>query len=415
MPAKRVLAGVTVAVAGGGLIGASAAVRLQDRGARIVLIDPGDARARASFGNAGLVASELADPLSSQETIASAPGRLFAFGGPLDFVWKDAGLWAPWAIRFLAASRRDRFDAGREALEALLMEAAPAWRRLADDLGAPDLVRDTAHWAVWESAATLSRGMPAAKASASRAVRVREAAAQEIAAIARDVSPRFVGGVVFEGSSRLSDPDAAVRALHGRIISAGGEVVTGRVARVPAGGSGVALENGAEIAADLVLVSAGARSSRLVMEHGLVAPLVAERGYHLHYAEHDFAPGLPPLVIEDRFICVVPSGDGVRITGFTEIGSPDAPPDPRKWERLRRHVVELGLPVRGEPSQWMGSRPSLPDFVPAIGRKGRLLYAFGHQHIGVTLAAVTAEAVADLTASEATPARLQPYSLARFA
>ena len=44
----------------------------------------------------------------------------------------------------------------------------------------------------------------------------------------------------------------------------------------------------------------------------------------------------------------------------------------------------------------MGERPTLPDFLPAIGRRGRLLYAFGHQHIGVTLAAATAEAVVEL-------------------
>jgi D-amino-acid dehydrogenase len=414
MTGKSVSDGARVAVVGGGLIGAAAAVRLQDRGARIVLFDPGHARARASFGNAGLIANELAEPLSSWATIRAAPARLFAFGGPLDFVWKDAGLWAPWALRFLAASRRDRFEAGRAALEALHIDAAPAWRRLAGDLGAPDLLRDTAHWAVWESEASLRKGAAAAKASAGRAVRVRDVAAQELAAIAGEISPRFAGGVVFEGSSRVSDPDAAVAALHRRIARAGGEIVAGRVGRVAADASGVVLEDGAEIAADLVLVAAGARSSPLVGDHGLVAPLVAERGYHLHYAEHDFAPTLPPLVLEDRFICVVPCGDGVRITGFTEIGSPDSPPDPRKWARLRRHVAELDLPVRGEPSRWMGARPSLPDFVPAIGRKGRLLYAFGHQHIGVTLAAATAEAMAELAQADATPQRLRAYDLSRF-
>ena len=62
----------------------------------------------------------------------------------------------------------------------------------------------------------------------------------------------------------------------------------------------------------------------------------------------------------------------------------------------------------------MGARPTLPDFLPAIGRKGRLLYAFGHQHIGLTLAAVTAEAVAELATSEQLPERLKPYRLERF-
>ena len=47
----------------------------------------------------------------------------------------------------------------------------------------------------------------------------------------------------------------------------------------------------------------------------------------------------------------------------------------------------------------MGPRPTPPDYLPAIGRSARwssVYYAFGHQHLGLTLAAVTAEIVRDL-------------------
>ena len=52
----------------------------------------------------------------------------------------------------------------------------------------------------------------------------------------------------------------------------------------------------------------------------------------------------------------------------------------------------------------MGSRPTLPDYLPAIGRSERtpnLLYAFGHQHLGLTLAPITATLVAALAAQNA--------------
>jgi D-amino-acid dehydrogenase len=54
--------------------------------------------------------------------------------------------------------------------------------------------------------------------------------------------------------------------------------------------------------------------------------------------------------------------------------------DPRKWERLETHIAQLGLPVAGPFARWMGCRPTLPDYLPAIGRSARLdnlFYAFG--------------------------------------
>jgi len=107
----------------------------------------------------------------------------------------------------------------------------------------------------------------------------------------------------------------------------------------------------------------------------------------------------------------------VQAASFVELTRPDAPPDPRKWERLERHVAELGLAMRPPFTRWMGARPTLPDYLPAIGRSRRatnLLYAFGHQHLGLTLAPITAELVAAL-ANETNPdIDLAPFDLERF-
>jgi D-amino-acid dehydrogenase len=416
MVEKPRLDGSTVVVLGGGAIGAAAAVRLQGAGARVTLVDPGDERARASYGNAGLIANELSQPLASWATLRTSPGRLFAFGGPLDFRLQDIGAWAPWALRYLAACRGDRFRAGSAALDAFIAEAAPAWRRLAADIGRPELVEPTAHWGVWRDPRLLAAGVAAAKAGSSSAVEVRELAAQELEAARREVCPRLAGGVAFEGSTKLTDPNEAVRALHGALAAGGGEVVEGRAARAGADDAGaqVELEDARRLAAGLVLVAAGAQSAPLVRRFGLTAPLLAERGYHLQYAEHEVSPGAPPMIFEDCFVAVVRVGEALRVTSFTEFAAPGSPPDPRKWARLERHVAELGLPVRGVPSRWMGERPTLPDFLPAIGRRGRLLYAFGHQHIGMTLAAATAEAVVEMARSDQASERLRPFALERF-
>ena len=107
----------------------------------------------------------------------------------------------------------------------------------------------------------------------------------------------------------------------------------------------------------------------------------------------------------------------VQAASFVEFADIDTPPDSAKWERLATHVAALGLPMRPPFTRWMGARPTLPDYLPAIGRSTRaanLLYAFGHQHLGLTLAAITGESVAALAEGRAGAIDLAPFGLHRF-
>jgi glycine/D-amino acid oxidase-like deaminating enzyme len=114
---------------------------------------------------------------------------------------------------------------------------------------------------------------------------------------------------------------------------------------------------------------------------------------------------------------VTPFRSGLRAASFVEFGRAESPADPRKWARLRKHVAELGLPFREPCSEWFGARPTLPDYLPALGRSQRaanLLYAFGHQHLGLTLAAISGELIATLARREQTEVDVTPFDLERF-
>ena len=156
------------------------------------------------------------------------------------------------------------------------------------------------------------------------------------------------------------------------------------------------------------LIAAGPASGALLRPLGHKAPIIAERGYHIQCAGAGWPEDMPTLVFEDRSMVVTRFKSGLRATGFVEFGRAASPPDPRKWKRLRRHARELGLPFEDPVAEWMGARPTLPDYLPAIGRSTRhpnLYYAFGHQHLGVTLAAITGELVGAMIANEAAAAR----------
>ena len=108
---------------------------------------------------------------------------------------------------------------------------------------------------------------------------------------------------------------------------------------------------------------------------------------------------------------------GLRLAGTVEFAGLDRPANmQRAWQlhRLSKGLFRHEL-SDSEATPWMGFRPSLPDSLPIIDRvcDGKVLLAFGHQHLGLTQAAVTAERVGQLAAGEQVP-ELQPYRLDRF-
>ena len=67
--------------------------------------------------------------------------------------------------------------------------------------------------------------------------------------------------------------------------------------------------------------------------------------------------------------------------------------------------------------EWLGFRPTLPDFLPVIGpskNHKNLFYSFGHHHLGWTLGAISGKIVSGMIAEENTNLNLTPYSSLRF-
>ena len=402
-----------ILVIGGGVVGLSSALALARAGHAVTVLEPDAARQAASWGNAGHIATEQVAPLASPDTLMSAWRRRFAAGGAMDLPLAQAGTWLPFALRFLNASSSDRFEDGCTAMRPLLAAALPAWERLTGVLARPDLLKRDGHLVAWESEASAAKGRAAWSAADTGTASVRPADTNDLAAIRTLTTAPIAGAVRFAGTAQIADLgqladalEAALRAAGGHILRQSGTVaVQGARAFVP----------GHE--ADLVLVCAGARSAALVAPAGMSAPLIAERGYHIRWDAGCWPADLPPLVFEDRSMIVTRYATELQAASFVEFGSPDAPPDARKWARLEAHVAALGLPVTGPFTRWIGARPTLPDYLPAIGRSRsvpNLLYAFGHQHLGLTLAAVTAELMTALVEGDEPAVPLNPFNLARF-
>jgi D-hydroxyproline dehydrogenase len=410
----------SILVIGGGIVGAASALRLKAAGLEVAIVDPGDKRRGASFGNAGHIATEQVEPLASWPMILGFPNRLFALGrGVLDFKPADIGMWLPWSIRLMAAAKAKRFRLGTVQLSALQARALDAWQRLATLAEAPDIVRAEGHNIVWMSAAAARRGLAAWPKANIGTTRFREMTRGELDVYRGALSSAPVAGLHFTGSGQFSEPQAARDAVLAAFRGRGGVEVQGSAValRVYDGGVAVTLDNGIVRHADEILLTAGAWSGRLMRQLGIDPPLIAERGYSVQSAAHGWPNGVPPTFFEERSLYVVKFSSGLRATSFLELSNPDSPSDERKWAWLEKQLQELGIAFATAPDRWRGPRPTLPDFLPAIGRMQahrRVLYAFGHQHLGMTLSAITAELVEALVTGAAPSVDLAPFRVERF-
>ncbi len=409
----------TALVIGGGVVGGASAMALQSRGFAVTLLDDAAPISPASWGNAGHIAIEQVEPLASLATLKGAPGRLLSRRGGLSLPLSDAAVWAPFLARLILASGPRSFASGTAALRPMLARAMPAWTRFVAALSAPDMLRRDGHFIVWTDARRAKLGAEAWLRGNTGAADFRAVDAVELGWL-NDLVRRPIGGALrCIGSGQIADPGDLAGALRTRLAAQGCNLRVGRAraVEIEAGTAWVRLHDDARLCADQIVIAAGVASRPLMESIGHRVPMIAERGYHVQYPSAGWPSDMPPVVFEDYSLIVTRFRSGVRAAGFVEFGAADRPADPAKWGHIRRHVRDIGLSLEGPGETWMGARPTLPDYLPAIGRSRRantLLYAFGHQHLGLTLAPITGEIIAALANNQTATMPLEPFDLGRF-
>ena len=134
----------------------------------------------------------------------------------------------------------------------------------------------------------------------------------------------------------------------------------------------------------------------------------------------DLADSLPfPVSSADRKFIMTPMQGGLRLAGTVEYADLESPPNMKRAEMLKRLAKGLlsdDCKLENSGEKWMGIRPSLPDSLPVIDSysQGKVLFAFGHQHLGLTQAAVTADIVSQLHYEQKPAIDISPFQLSRF-
>ena len=215
------------------------------------------------------------------------------------------------------------------------------------------------------------------------------------------------------------NPYRVVETLAERFAADGGTILRGRVRGFGRDGNRVTSVQITDqsLPAKAVVIAAGRASGELTRLLGFNAPLVAERGYHVMVAPDNVRFDLPVSPAERGFF-FTPMEEGLRIAGTVELAAPHQPPSWHRADLLVKHLKDIFPGVGGaELSRWIGERPTLPDFRPAIGRAPRLANVYcgyGHQHVGLTLATATGRLIARQMEGETLPEALKACDPGRF-
>lgn len=410
-----------IAIIGAGVVGLAIAERLITEGREVVLIDPnppGDtvAQTAASYGNAGTIADYAVLPVGTPDVLRNLPSLLFDKTSPLAIRRAALPALLPWLARFALQSLPRAAEKNARTIAALLSTATTDWLDLGARIDGREILKNRGCLYVYETAQAFR--------AAEKDMAFRRSLGVSVdlidPATLRQMEPGLPevegGAAFFPKAIFLDDPGRMIGLLAAR-VRAEAEIVAARITRLDRQVSGLSLSGpGLQMHARRVVIAAGAHSRYLAAQAGDRVPLDTERGYHV---EWDMAqtPVTRPTCPTSRGFYLCPMQGRLRVAGTVELGGLTAPPSPHRVAKLVEGARQI-FPDLPEPSRdWMGFRPSMPDSVPVIGPSragGDILHAYGHGHLGVSLAPVTARIITALIMGRSPEMDLTPVLPSRF-
>ena len=407
-----------IAVLGAGIIGVCVALKLQEQGRQVLLIDRDHPGAATSFGNAGLIERSSVFPYSFPRDWSTLIAYALQKKTAAHYHWKALPSLMPWLVGYWRHSSPNLYPAAIAGALPLIENSWNEHAPLIEAAGVSHLVNQNGWIKVWRHQDTEEASLDQAKQSLAYGLSVKVLSKAELQIKEPGLDPDVIGGVHYPDSRQIQDPQALTTAYLNLFLQRGGRFIRGDAQSLQRDGQRwqVTTVEGPH-SADAAVVALGPWGEDLAQKLGYQLKMGRKRGYHMHFAASDKAPQ-HVIVDVDNGYALAPMRQGIRLTTGAEFALRDAPPTPVQIERLEpiaRALYTLG--ARLYQQAWMGSRPCTIDMLPIIGAAPRhpgLWFCFGHAHHGLTQAAVSARLLAEMICGRETFADPKPYRVDRF-
>ena len=408
---------IKVGIIGAGIQGVCNALFLQKKGFAVTLFDRDEPGNAASYGNAGHFSPYASVPLNRPDVVSDVPAMLLSSRGPLALKWNYIPKMLPWFYQFLKNCSKKNMKHTAKYMHQILNLSLPAFDELFDEIDVNNLIENNGILYVWNNQNLKSRNLEI-KIRDELGVKQQVLNSKEIHDLEPNLKPFYHGGVFYDYARHARNPKKILIKLFENYVKKGGKFLKINIDDLNFDQNKPVLKSeNQRFIFDKLVIACGAFSKKLTDKLDEKIPLDTERGYHIHFKDFDYLISRP-VVYSNRGFGMTPMEQGLRVVGTVEFGGLDNPVSKRRIKNLLLNANEMldGLPEHKD--EWLGFRPTLPDFLPVIGPSknyNNVFYCFGHHHLGWTLGAISGKIISNMIAQENTNLDLQPYSSLRFA
>lgn len=408
----------TVAVIGAGIIGVTAAYRLQQAGFQVTLFDKEGVAEGCSKGNAGHFATEQVFPLAQKSLLPQVPKMLLDPLGPFSIAPSYFHKTIPWFLKFMNNMRSKLFDANKEALKSINEIAMASWETLISETNLEALFHKKGSLLTFESNSN-KNAIKVQQEYQSEGISVELLNQEQVNKLEPGISKSVTWALLFTDVAHTCCPETLTKEIYFKAKTIGVEFQHCEISKIESDNDLVTITSKDKIyQTDKALLATGAHSKSFCKQLGYKVPLDTERGYH-YMVESEMQPTRPIVSYERKFI-MTPMRDGLRLAGTVEFAGLNKEMNTKRADALLPSGKAIWPKINDTKSgeyRWMGFRPSLPDSKPVVGsspRHNNIYFSFGHQHLGLTLAATNAELITDCILGKETEISLKPYAINRF-
>ena len=404
-------------IVGAGIQGICIGLQLLKKNIPVTIFDKQNPAKMASYGNAGHFSPYAVLQFNRPDILINIPKMLFSSYGPLALKWNYVPKMLPWFYNFVKNCNTKSMLHTAKYMHQILDLSLDAYDELFKEIDTTNLVERKGILYGWTNENLKSRKLEM-KVRADLGVKQTAVSKAEILDLEPNLQPIFDAGVLFDYAWHARDPYEISKKLFNLFIEKGGKFIKENVKQIKQVNLQETLikTDSKEYTFEKSIIACGAFSKKLTDQLGENIPLDTERGYHVHFKDMDHL--LTRAVINlDRGFGLTPMNQGLRAVGTVELGGLNNPPSKKRIDYIIRCAKELLPQLDKHSDEWLGFRPTLPDFLPVIGaskKNKNIIYAFGHHHLGWTLGAITGKVVSGIVAEENTNLDLSPYNSARF-
>ena len=406
-----------VGIVGAGIQGISNALFLQKKGFNVTIFDrdePGSPA--ASYGNAGHFSSYASVPFNRPDILADVPAMLLSSSGPLALKWNYIPKMIPWLVKFILNSRKEKMMHTAKNMHQILDLAIPAYDELFDEINLEGLVENKGILYVWNDKDLKSRELEI-NIRNELGVKQQLLTPKEIHDLEPHIKPFYHGGVYYSYARHARNPKKILLKLFELFLKKGGKFLKMDVKNIKfQEDKPIVKTDDQSFIFDRLVVACGAFSKKLTDNLDEKIPLDTERGYHVHFKNCDHLLKRP-VIFSNRGFGITPMEQGLRVVGTVEFGGLENPLSKSRVKNLINNAKYMLGDLPEHEDEWLGFRPTLPDFLPVMGpskNHKNVFYCFGHHHLGWTLGPISGKIISGMIAKENTNLNLEPYSSLRF-